>query len=64
MAGGYAFGKVADAIIAKARESWKARHKPNHWPRIHIVRIIGPKGQVLREVRVSDDRQRQRQQQF
>jgi hypothetical protein len=25
-AGSYAFGKVADVIIAKARASWKARH--------------------------------------
>lgn len=54
-AGSYAFGKVADAIIAKARSSWKARHKPNHWPRTHIVKILGPDGEVLREVKVSDD---------
>lgn len=53
--GGYAFGKVADAIIAKARETWKARHEPNHWPRTHIVRILGPSGEVLREVKISDD---------
>ena len=53
--GTYAFGKVADAIIAKARASWKARHKPNHWPRTHIVKILGPGGEVLREVKVSDD---------
>jgi hypothetical protein len=54
-AGSYAFGKVADAIIAKACSSWKARHKPNHWPRTHIVKILGPDGEVLREVKVSDD---------
>jgi hypothetical protein len=54
-AGGYAFGKVADAIIAKARASWKARHLPNHWPRTHIVKIVGPNGEVLREVKVSND---------
>jgi hypothetical protein len=54
-AGGYAFGKVADAIIAKAHELWKARHKPNTWPRPHIVKILGPDGEVLSEVKVSDD---------
>jgi hypothetical protein len=54
-AGSYAFGKVADAIIAKARASWKARHLPNQWPRTHIVKILGPDGEVLREVKVSDD---------
>jgi len=53
--GSYAVGKVADAIIAKARESWKARHEPNTWPRTHIVKILGPGGEVLREVKVSDD---------
>jgi hypothetical protein len=52
---GYAFGKAADAIIAKARQSWKTRHEPNHWPRTHIVRILGPSGEILREVKVSDD---------
>jgi hypothetical protein len=55
MAGGYAFNKVAEAIIAKARASWKARHQPNRWPRTHIVKILGPDGAVLREVKVSDD---------
>jgi hypothetical protein len=54
-AGSYTFGKVADAIIAKARTSWKARHLPHHWPRTHIVKILGPNGGVLREVKVSDD---------
>ncbi len=54
-AASYAFGKVSDAIIAKARASWKARHLPNHWPRTHIVKILGPEGEVLREVKVSDD---------
>jgi len=54
-AGSYAFGKVADAIVAKARASWKARHPPNHWPRTHIVKILGPDGEVLQEVKVSDD---------
>jgi len=55
IAGGYAFNKVADAVIARARAAWKARHQPNVWPRTHIVRILGPDGEVLREVKVSDD---------
>jgi hypothetical protein len=54
-AASYALGKVADAVIAEARASWKARHLPNHWPRTHIVKILGPDGEVLREVKVSDD---------
>jgi len=52
---GYAFSKLTDAVIAKARSTWKARHKPNVWPRTHIVKILGPDGEVLREVKVSDD---------
>ena len=54
-AGGYAFSKIADAVIAKARSTWKARHEPNTWPRTHIVKILGPDGEILREVKVSDD---------
>lgn len=54
-AGSYAFTKVADAITATARSSWKARHEPNTWPRTHIVKIVSPDGEVLREVKVSDD---------
>jgi hypothetical protein len=54
-AGSYAFTKVADAITATARSNWKARHEPNTWPRTHIVRIVSPDGEVLREVKVSDD---------
>lgn len=53
-AGSYAFTKVTDAIIRTARSSWKARHEPNTWPRTHIV-IVSPDGEVLREVKVSDD---------
>lgn len=54
-AGSYAFTKVADAITATARSRWKARHEPNTWPRTHIVKIVSPDGEVLREVKVSDD---------
>jgi hypothetical protein len=52
---GYAFGKVMDAIVATARTSVKARRKPKTWPRTHIVKLLGPGGEVLREVKVSDD---------
>ena len=54
-AGSYAFTKIADAITAKARSSWTARYEPNMWPRTHIVKIMSPDGEVLREVKVSDD---------
>jgi hypothetical protein len=53
--GGYAFSKIADAVIAKARSTWKARHEPKAWPRTHIVKILGPDGETVREVKVSDD---------
>ena len=52
-AGGYVFGKVADAVIAQARAGWRQRHKPNTSPRPHYVKLLGPDGEVLREVKVS-----------
>lgn len=54
-AGSYAFAKVADAITATARSSWKATHEPNTWPRTCIIKIVGSDGRVLREIKVNDD---------
>jgi hypothetical protein len=54
-AGGYAFGKVADAIIARVREGWEKRRKEVARPRPRFVNVYGPHGEVIRRVRIPDE---------
>jgi hypothetical protein len=51
-AGGYAFGKVADAIVRKAAEGWKRHDAEQAFPRPRFVNFYGPHGEVLKEVRI------------
>jgi hypothetical protein len=50
----FALGSV-HAITGAARSNWEARHEANTWLRTHIVKIVSPDGEALREVKVSDD---------
>ncbi len=54
-AGGYAFGKVADAITKKAIEGWKRHQAEKAFPRPRFINFYGPDGEVLKEVKINKE---------